>query len=279
MARLLLCLFVSILALAACAPAPCPLIDDAAREQVLSPASCAPDSLPHLSQPACEALTDIRILGRGLGRTAWKARIASPACLAVGLCDIPVVRKARSGIVSSRVQSLAGTKIAMITEAALLHKLQIQYGPAGSARFYGICCNADGNVSIVMELLKPVNLNDLQSSAGREQVRLYAESMANFSEGPLVVPDLKGNSFALNERGNVVNMDLGFAKMTRVPTADDRVRAANKTEMCLLAAGRQEQFIGHIWTQEQCKSMEWPFMQDYCSPVKGGLLDRKGEAA
>ena len=91
----------------------------------------------------------------------------------------------------------------MITEAVLLQKLQVQYGPAASTRFYGICCNADdGNASIVMEeLLNPVNLTDLQSSAGREQVRLYAERMANFSEGALVIPDMKWNSIGLNERG------------------------------------------------------------------------------
>jgi len=288
MVRLRLGLFVSmLLALAACAAkGPCPLVDDAAREQVLSPASCAPDSLPHLSQPACEALTDIHILGHGAGRTAWKARIASPACLAVGLCDTPVVRKVGSD--GWRVsQRLNDTKEAMITEAALMHKLQVQYGPAASAQFYGICCNADGTVSIVMELLKPLNLKDLQSSAGREHVRVYAESMANFTEGPLMIPDLKENSLGLNERGDVVNLDLGFVSMSRVPTADDRVRFANKTETCLLAAGRHENLLLEAGSQlvfgkgryktEDCKGAgPWPFMQRYCSPIKGGLLDRKG---
>jgi hypothetical protein len=190
------------------------------------PLSICSGSELSLSKVTCEALQDIRLLGTGTGRSAWEARVSGNVCEYAGeVCEKTVVRKSRS---SMGDQTVAEADENSMREAKLMKLLQIQYGTAGSMRFYGVCCDAKfagSGMSMVVEKLKPVltmgtrqamasprsnGVNKPADALQEQQLHAFAERMANFSEGPMVLHDFKWSSLGLNKQGQVHGIDIAY---------------------------------------------------------------------
>jgi len=190
------------------------------------PLSICSGSELSLSKATCEALQDIRLLGTGTGRSAWEARVSGNVCEHAGeVCEQTVVRKSRS---SMGDQTVAEADENSMREAKLMKLLQIQYGTAGSMRFYGVCCDekfAGSGMSMVVDKLKPVltmgtrqamasprsnGVNKPADALQEHQLHAFAERMANFSEGPMVLHDFKWSSLGLNKQGQVHGIDIAY---------------------------------------------------------------------